>query len=201
MAKTPVFVFDLGAVLIDWNPRHLYRKLFDDEGEMERFLSEICTPAWNVEQDRGRTWADAVAELSAAHPAHHDLIHAYQDRWDEMLAGPIDDSVAILNELKADGHELHALTNWSAETFPVARERYEFLGQFETILVSGEEGMIKPDAEIFELLLGRIGRQASECLFIDDSGKNIEAASRLGFDTVLFQGPDRLKEALSDRGL
>lgn len=201
MAKTPVVVFDLGAVLIDWNPRHLYRKMFDDEARMETFLSEVCTPAWNVEQDRGRTWDEAVDMLSARHPEHRDLIQAYRDRWDEMLAGPIDGTVTILNRLKDAGYELHALTNWSAETFPLARERYDFLDSFETILVSGEEGMIKPDAEIFQLLLTRIDRSANGCLFIDDSAKNTEAAAKLGFDAIRFQEPDRLQQELAARGI
>ena len=201
MTQRPVIVFDLGAVLIDWNPRHLYRKLFDDEAEMEAFLEHICTPAWNAEQDRGRSWAEAIALLSAEHPAQRPLIEAYRDRWEEMLAGPIHGTVAILERVKNDGHEIHALTNWSAETFPIARARYRFLDWFETILVSGEEGMKKPDPAIFRLLLKRIGHPAARCIFIDDSVKNIEAASNLGFDGILFEGPDLLKDALSARGI
>lgn len=201
MSQRPVFVFDLGAVLIDWNPRHLYRRLFDDEAEMEVFLKDICTPEWNAEQDRGRTWAEAVALLSAEHPKHSALIHAYKDRWEEMLAGPIDGTVDILERLKNEGYEIHALTNWSAETFPIARARYDFLEQFETILVSGEEGMKKPDARIFHLLLDRIGHPAERCIFIDDSAKNIEAASKLGFDIILFESPVGLQDALQTRGI
>ena len=201
MTQRPVIVFDLGAVLIDWNPRHLYRKLFDREAEMEAFLRDICTPEWNAEQDRGRSWADAVALLSAEHPEHRSLIHAYKDRWEEMMTGPIQGTVDILNRLKQEGYELHALTNWSAETFPIARRRFEFLDQFETILVSGEERMMKPEAQIFELLLARIGHPAERCLFIDDSAKNIEAAAALGFDAIRFEGAEKLKEALSSRAI
>jgi 2-haloacid dehalogenase len=201
MTQRPVIVFDLGAVLIDWNPRHLYRKLFDDEAEMEAFLEHVCTPEWNAEQDRGRSWAEAVALLSAKHPAHKPLIEAYRDRWEEMLAGPIHGTVDMLERVKNDGHEIHALTNWSAETFPIARARYGFLEWFETILVSGEEGMKKPDPAIFHLLLERIGHPAERCIFIDDSVKNFEAASNLGFDSILFEGPDRLKDALIARGI
>jgi len=201
MSQRPVIVFDLGAVLIDWNPRHLYRKLFDDEAEMEAFLRDICTPEWNAEQDRGRTWAEAVDLLSAEHPEHKRLIEAYKDRWAEMLAGPIHGTVDILARLKGDGYEIHALTNWSAETFPIARKLYGFLKQFETILVSGDEGMKKPDPEIFNLLLERIDHPAERCVFIDDSSKNIDAASKLGFDAILFEGPDQLHEALSARGI
>lgn len=201
MTQPPVIVFDLGAVLIDWNPRYLYRKLFDDEAEMESFLREICTPEWNAEQDRGRSWAEAVALLSAEHPEHQTMIQAYKDRWEEMMVGPIDGTVAILERLKTEGHEIHALTNWSAETFPKAKARFSFLQRFESILVSGEEGMKKPDERIFQLLLQRIGHAAERCLFIDDSVKNIEAASKLGFDAVLFENPSLLQNALQSRGL
>jgi 2-haloacid dehalogenase len=199
MTQPPVIVFDLGAVLIDWNPRHLYRKLFDDQAEMEAFLSEICTPEWNAEQDAGRLWTDAVAVLSAAFPDHQPLIRAYQDRWEEMLAGPIHGTVAILERLKNEGYELHALTNWSAETFPIARRRYAFLTLFDSILVSGEERMKKPDARIFHLLLERIAHPAERCIFIDDSARNIEAAAGLGFDAILFEGPAKLESDLAAR--
>ena len=201
MPDSPVVIFDLGAVLIDWNPRHLYRKLFDDEADMEAFLRDICTPAWNAEQDRGRTWQEAVDMLSAEHPEQRDLIHAYKNRWDEMLKGPIDGSVRILERLDRDGYELHALTNWSAETFPIARERYGFLERFRTILVSGEERLMKPDVAIFELMQERTGHSAERCLFIDDSAKNIAAAENLGFDVIHFSSPDQLQTELAERAI
>lgn len=201
MPDTPVIIFDLGAVLIDWNPRHLYRKMFDDESGMEAFLRDVCTPAWNAEQDRGRTWDEAVALLSAEHPEERALIAAYRDRWEEMLKGPIQGSVDILERLDQAGYELHALTNWSAETFPVAKELYGFLARFQSILVSGEERLIKPDPAIFELMLKRIGHPASTCLFIDDSAKNIEAAADLGFDAILFASPEQLQAELDRRGI
>ncbi len=201
MADKPIVIFDLGAVLIDWNPRHLYRKLFDDEAAMETFLRDICSPAWNVEQDRGRSWREAVDLLTAAHPEYGDLIAAYRDRWDEMLKGPIAGSVAILERLDREGYELHALTNWSAETFPVALERYGFLERFRTILVSGEERLVKPDAAIFELMLERINHPAERCMFIDDSARNIEAAASLGFDAIQFESAEQLQQALQQRGM
>lgn len=201
MPEQPVVIFDLGAVLIDWNPRHLYRKLFDDEDAMEQFLGAICTPEWNAEQDRGRTWREAVDLLIAEHPDHEELISAYRERWTEMLKGPIDGSVHILERLHRDDYELHALTNWSAETFPIARERYAFLERFRTILVSGDERMMKPDPAIFELMLSRIGHPAERCIFIDDSAKNIQAASTLGFDAIHFSGPDQLQADLDVRGI
>jgi 2-haloacid dehalogenase len=200
-AGAQVVVFDLGGVLIDWNPRHLYRRLIADEAAMERFLAEVCHPAWNVEQDRGRTFAEAVEAAAALHPGQRALIEAYHQRWDEMLAGPIDGSVAILEELRAAGHELHALTNWSTETFPIARERYAFLAWFGTILVSGEERLIKPDPRIFRLLLERIGHQAEACIYIDDSPKNVAAAADLGFAALHFQSPEKLREELTGLGL
>jgi 2-haloacid dehalogenase len=199
--RRPAIVFDLGGVLIDWNPRHLYRKLFDDEAAMEWFLAEVCHTAWNEEQDRGRAFAAAIEEAAARHPDHRPQIAAYFERWDEMMAGPIEGSVALLKELKDAGYELHALTNWSAETFPFARDRFAFLDWFESILVSADVGLIKPDPAIFHLLLERIGRTPSECTYIDDSARNVEAAAAVGLDAIHFESGDRLREALSRRNL
>jgi 2-haloacid dehalogenase len=197
----PVIVFDLGGVLIDWNPRHLYRKLFDDEAAMEWFLQEVCHHAWNLEQDCGRSFADAIEEAALRHPGQRAMIEAYHTRWDEMLAGPIAGSVAILEELAEAGYELHALTNWSAETFPIARPRFAFLERFETILVSGDERLVKPDARIFQLLLERIAHPAQRCVYIDDAPANVDAAAALGFDAIAFTSPPELRAALIDRGL
>jgi 2-haloacid dehalogenase len=199
--RGPVIIYDLGGVLIDWDPRHLYRKLIDDETMMEWFLAEVCHSAWNAEQDRGRTFAAAIEEAAARHPDHRLLIEAYFERWGEMMAGEIEGSVAILAELQDAGHELHALTNWSRETFPIARERFPFLRWFESILVSGEEGLIKPDPRIFALLLERIGRTPAECVYIDDSAKNVTAAAALGFDAIAFHSAVQLRDALSCRAL
>jgi 2-haloacid dehalogenase len=197
----PVIVFDLGGVLIDWNPRHLYRKLFDDDAVMEWFLEEVCHQAWNLEQDRGRTFADAIEEAALRHPDQRAMIEAYHRRWDEMIAGAIEGSVAILEELAARGYELHALTNWSAETFPIARPRFAFLERFATILVSGDERLVKPDARIFQLLLERIAHPAQRCIYIDDSPPNVAAAKALGFDAIPFTSPAALRADLARRGL
>jgi 2-haloacid dehalogenase len=196
-----VVLFDLGGVLIDWNPRHLYRKLIEDEITMEWFLAEVCHTTWNEEQDRGRSFAAAIEEAAARHPDHRPLIEAYFARWAEMMAGEIEGAVAILEELKNAGCELHALTNWSAETFPHARERFPFLTWFESILVSAEVGLIKPDPAIFRLLLERIGRTPAECIYIDDSPKNVAGAAALGFDAIAFQGAEQLRDALVRRGV
>lgn len=200
-SRRPVVVFDLGGVLIDWDPRHLYRKLIDDEARMEWFLAEVCHPDWNLEQDRGRTFAEAIAEAAARHPGERPLIEAYHQRWGEMMAGPIRGSVTLLEALKDAGYEMHALTNWSAETFPIARRRFAFLDRFETILVSGDEGMVKPDPAIFHLLLERIGHPADACLYVDDSPKNVAAAATLGFDAIAFESAERLRDDLARRDL
>lgn len=197
----PVIVFDLGGVLIDWDPRHLYRKLFDDESAMERFLAEVATLEWNVQQDAGRSWEEGIAVLSAQHPDQTDLIAAYYGRWEEMLAGPIAGSVAILAALRAAGYPIHALTNWSAQTFPIARQRYEFLDWFEHIVVSGEERMAKPDPRLYHVLLDRIGHNAASCIFIDDGVRNVAAAAALGFDAIRFENPQQLRDELAERGI
>ena len=194
-------IFDLGAVLIDWNPRHLYRNLIDDPDEMERFLAEITTPAWNHEQDRGRTWADAVAELVERHPAHAELIRAYHERWPEMLGEQLHETVDILAELRDAGVALYALTNWSAETWPIAVERYPFLAWFRGIVVSGEVGAAKPDAAIYEALIVRHGVLPADSLFIDDQPANVEAARRLGFRALRFTDAATLRRDLEAIGL
>ncbi|HEX5057289.1 MAG TPA: HAD family phosphatase [Gammaproteobacteria bacterium] len=200
--KNPAIVFDLGGVLLDWNPRYVYRSLFKgDEVAMERFLSEVCTPEWNSRQDAGRSLAEATAELLAQYPRHGELIEAYYGRWEEMLAGPIEGTVSVLEDLHGQGHYLCALSNWSAETFPIAQKRYDFLGRFQTIVLSGEERLIKPDPAIFQVLLKRIGRRAEECLFIDDVPANAEGARQLGFEAIVFTSPEDLRSQLRKYGL
>lgn len=194
-------VFDLGGVLIDWDPRYLYRKLLDDEAAVEEFLATVCTPEWNAEQDRGRPFAEGVAELVERHPVHAAAITAYHERWPEMLGGAVGGTVEVLAELRAAGVPVYALTNWSAETFGIARERFEFLEWFDGVLVSGEERMIKPDPAIFRLLLDRFGLDPGATFYIDDSPANVAAADRLGFDAVRFTSPAQLRRDLEARGL
>ncbi len=189
-------VFDLGGVLIDWNPRYLYRQLFDDEAEMERFLSEVCSPEWNVAQDGGRTIAQAVAEAVGRHPDRAPEIEAYYDRFDEMMSGPIDGTVQVLEQLRARGTPCYALTNWSAETFPIARRRFDFLGWFDGIVVSGEEKLKKPDPAIFRLLLDRFAIKARDTVFIDDSPRNVAAASEFGLHAIHFTDTGSLRKEL-----
>jgi 2-haloacid dehalogenase len=195
-------VFDLGGVLIDWNPRHLFRKLFGgDEVGMEHFLAAVCTQPWNEQHDRGRSFSESIAELCTRYPSYEGMIRAYGARWPEMLKGPIDGSVEALAELAQSGARLFALTNWSAETFPIALERYEFLQWFDGIVVSGHEGMAKPDVEIFKLLLDRFGLTASRTLFIDDTLVNVKAAHSLGLQVLHFLSAEGLREELAARHL
>lgn len=194
-------VFDLGGVLVDWDPRYLYRTLFDDEAAMERFLAEVCTPEWNLAQDAGRPWAEAVAVLSAQHPQHAEHIAAYRTRWLDTLRGPIQPTVDLLGELREQGVRLYALTNWSQETFPLARERFDFLGWFEGIVVSGEEQLIKPDPEIFQRLIQRYAIEPARTLYIDDSLRNVAAAEALGMHGWHFQGADALRARMRALGL
>lgn len=195
-------IFDLGGVLIDWDPRHLYRKIFDDEAAMERFLQEVTTPEWNEEQDAGRPLAEATEGLLRQHPQYETEIRAFYGRWPEMLNGPIEGCLDILEALyRQDSHRLYALTNWSAETFPVAQARYAFLQWFEGILVSGKEKLKKPDPRIFQLLLDRYDIDAPRSLFIDDNLRNVEAARAVGISAIHFQGPDQLRTALAERGV
>lgn len=195
-------IFDLGAVLIDWNPRHLYRKLFSSEEEMENFLREVCTSDWNETQDEGRTLAEGTDLLVNSFPHHEENIRAYYGRWSEMLGGEIAGTREILQQLKRSGrYHLYALTNWSDETFPIAFEIYDSLHWFDGIVVSGKEKMRKPAAAFFQLLLDRYNVDASTALFIDDNLRNVTAAREFGIDSILFEHPDQLRIALEKRSI
>jgi 2-haloacid dehalogenase len=200
--RPTVVVFDLGGVLVDWNPRHLYRTLFDgDDAAMERFLAEVCTPAWNDEQDRGRPWAEACALLVRDHPDQRALIEAWPSRFDETIAGPIAGTVDVLAELRAGGVPLYALSNWSAETFPRARARFPFLDWFRGIVISGALRTAKPDLAIYRHLLETYGLRAEDTVFIDDAPRNVAAAASLGMHAVHFTAPAALRESLIGLGL
>ncbi|WP_267220549.1 HAD family hydrolase [Dyella silvae] len=199
--RVDTVIFDLGNVLIGWNPRRLYRQLFDDEAEMEWFLREVCSSAWNEQQDAGRSWAEGTALLRAQFPEHAVLIDAYHLRWEETLLGPIEESVALLAALRERGVRLLALTNWSQETFPVAMQRYAFLQWFEGIVVSGDEKLIKPDPRIYQRLLDRYGVDPATALYIDDSARNVAAAEALGMHGWWFRDPAGLSERLQQLGL
>ncbi len=194
-------VFDLGGVLIDWDPRHLYRKLFDGEEAMERFLREVCNDAWNEKQDAGRKLSEATETLIAEHPGQAEMIRAYYDRWPEMLAGPLPRTVAVLADLKEAGIPLFSLTNWSAETFPIAFKRFDFLHWFDDIVVSGAEGVIKPDRRCFDILVGRSGLPAASLIFVDDRMDNVVEAQNAGLEALQFTTADQLRQDLRALGL
>jgi 2-haloacid dehalogenase len=194
-------VFDVGNVLIEWDPQHLYRKLIPDAAARARFLAEICTPEWNIEQDRGRLWADAVAERTALFPDHARLIRAFDERWPEMVPGEVPGSVALLEALRGAGVPLYAITNFSAEKFVLAQSRFPFLTQFRDVVVSAEERLLKPDPAIYRVLLERNGLQASRCLFIDDSEKNVRGAEAVGMRAHHFRDAAGLAADLRGLGL
>ena len=194
-------VFDIGNVLLHWDPRVLYRKIFATEAEVEWFLGNVCNSSWNLEQDRGRSFEDAIAEATARHPDHADAIAAYHLRWTETLTHVIDGSVAVLEDLKAQGAPLYAITNWNQDKFRETKARYDFLGHFRDIVVSGDERLIKPDPAIYLLLLERNGLQASDCLFIDDSLKNVAGAEAVGMRAHHFISPETLRAHLVESGI
>lgn len=195
-------VFDIGGVLVDWNQRHLYRVFFDgDSRSMERFFDVTDFWKWNEELDRGRSFTEAVAALSARFPQYAPLIRAFDERWEETVSGPIRGSLRILRRLEAVGFPLYGLTNSSSEKFEILMRKYMFLGHLRWIMISGEFGVTKPDPRIFELFLQRTGLGSDECVSIDDSEVNVSAARRMGWKAILFRSPEQLAEDLKSMGI
>ncbi len=194
-------IFDIGNVLLRWDPRFLYRKIFADEAEMEWFLSHVCNSEWNLEQDRGRSFGEAVRELTIRHPAHAEAIAAYDARWPETLPHAIEESVAILEELQARGTALFAVTNFNGEKFRETQARFSFLAHFRDVVVSGDEGLVKPDPAIYRLLMERNSLAASQCLFIDDSEANVRGARAIGMQAHHFRSAAGLRQALAAAAL
>lgn len=193
MDKIETVVWDLGGVLVDWNPRYLFEKVFSSDEEIDYFLENVCTGAWNVEQDRGRRFEDAIALKVKEFPDYADKIPLFYSRWTEMISGPINETVDILQEMYDRRKvRLYALTNWSDQTFPYAWENFPFLRLFEGILVSGKEKLIKPDPEIYELLFRRYDINPEQAIFIDDSIKNVESANKLGLHGIQFESAAKL---------
>ena len=194
MKKT--IIFDLGSVLIEWDRRALFTKLFNNVNELDYFLTEVCSLEWNSQIDLGMSFEKAVQERILEFPDYAPQIQAYIERWEEMIPGPIPGAVKILEELREAGYPLAALSNWSAETFPKVRDRFEFLNWFNPLLISGEIGLIKPGAEIFQYLLNIINKNAVNCIFIDDHLPNIQMAEELGFETIFYSSPKELRTCL-----
>ena len=201
MPARSTVVFDLGGVLIDWDPRYAYRQMGGTDEEIEHFLEHVATSEWNRQFDAGLPFTEGIAARAEEFPDHAEWLEAWWSRWPDMLGGPIEGTVAILRELKERGTPLYALTNWSAETFPIARERFEFLTWFRGIVVSGEVEKAKPDAEIYHHLVDDFGIEPADAVFIDDSEPNVEAARALGFHGIRFTDPDVLRRDLAALGL
>ena len=190
-------IFDLGGVLIDWNPAYVFDKLLDDEEKKKHFFENICTSDWNEKQDAGRPLKEATEELVSKHPEWKEYIEAYYGKWEEMLGGPIQETVEIFKQLKESReYKIYALTNWSAELFPIALERYHFLHWFDGRVVSGEEKMRKPFPEFYQLILNRFQLKPEQTLFIDDNLRNIKAAEEIGLKTIVFESPQQLRKEL-----
>ena len=201
MSKIKTVVFDIGGVLIDWNPRHLFRKVFENGEEMEWFLANICTYEWNLQQDGGKLFSVATAELQENYPEYSDKIALYYGRWEEMLDGEIKGTVEIFRRLKSAGMPLYALSNWSHEAFPVAYGKYDFMKEFDGLVVSGYEKLLKPDHAIYRVLIQRYGVNPEEAVYIDDNKPNADAAAELGFNAIHFSSPEQLKTELRSLGL
>jgi 2-haloacid dehalogenase len=202
MATFNTVIFDLGGVLIDWNPDNVYRTIFPSEEDMRWFYQNICTSDWNEEQDAGRSLNEATEQLVNKFPEHEDNIRAYYGRWEEMLKGPIHETVEVLRTLKENtDHKLYALTNWSAETFPVALKRYDFLHWFDGRVVSGEEKTRKPYKEIYETLVKRFNIDPAKAIYTDDNIRNLGPAKELGIHTIHFREPAQFKKELQELGV
>ncbi len=197
MSSINTVIFDLGGVLIDWNPRHLYRKIFNTEEEVTWFLENVCTGEWNDQQDAGRSFEDATEELVQKFPDHEEAIRAWYGRWQETISGPIHGTVDLLKTIKDSGeYKLYALTNWSAETFPWALDNFEFLHWFEGIVVSGVEKTRKPFPDFYQILFDRYNINPAQAVFIDDNVKNVIGSREVGLPVIHFQTPNQLKEEL-----
>lgn len=200
--KINTVIFDLGGVLIDWNPRYVYRTIFKTEEEIDWFFENVATHDWNENQDAGYPIAKATEELVAQHPEWEKEIKAYYGRWTEMLGGPIHETVELFRKMKEiPGLKTYALTNWSSETFHIALERYDFLHWFDGRVVSGEERTRKPFPDFYQRLLDRYNVDPSQALFIDDNLRNVKAAEELGIKGIQFTTPGKLAEQLKELGM
>ena len=186
-------VFDYGGVIVDWNPRYLYDNYFGDKVKSQWFLDNICLYSWNIQMDGGKPFAEGVAELQAKHPEWAEAIAIYHSRWEEMVSGEVEGTANVLRALKAAGYGVYGLTNWSAETFPIIRDKYAVFGEFDGMVVSGDERLLKPDAAIYRCLLDRYKLNAAESLFIDDNADNVIGAKAVGMEALQFVSAQQLE--------
>jgi 2-haloacid dehalogenase len=200
-ADIKAVVFDIGGVLLDWDPRHLYRKLIDDPAELDAFLGEICTPRWHLAHDLGADTEQSCRELAAAHPERAGLIMAWAHRSEEMVAGQLDDAIAVLADVRATGVRCLALSNMEADKFALRRSRYPFFGLLDGCVISGVEGVAKPDREIFEILLSRYDLDARATVFVDDVAANVAAARELGIVAIRYSAAGQLRADLRGLGV
>jgi len=190
-------IFDFGNVIIEWDPRHVYRRYFPNDTEgMERFLIEVDFMTWNAQQDKGRSFTEGVADLSAKFPQYTELIQAYHEHWIDSIGTAYMETVEIMKELKQAGYPLYGLSNWSAETFSLVHKKYDFFSLLDDMVISGTVGYVKPEPEIYQIMLDKIGKPAQECLFIDDSLPNIKQAEKLGIIGIQFQSAEQLRSEL-----
>jgi len=205
LSKSPnhsAIIFDFGGVVIHWDPRRVYRRFLHTDAAIDGFFREVGFHRWNADQDRGvMTWDAAVTELASRFPHHRQLIGAYHEFWEDSIAGPIEGTVRIIERLRASGQRLVGLSNWSSEKFRLTQQRYDLFKLFDEIVISGDEKVMKPEREIFEITLGKLGLRAEECLFIDDSKGNVDAAAALGFQVIHFQSPSQLETELMRVGV
>ena len=199
MTQIKNIVFDFGGVLVDWNPRYLYDKYFGDAEQSQWFLDNICLYSWNLQMDGGKPFAEGVKELQAAHPEWSEAIAIYHTRWVEMMGGEVAGTADVLRSAKAAGYKIYGLTNWSAETFPMIRDTYPVFQEFDGIVVSGEEHLLKPDAAIYRCLLERYALRAEESLFIDDNRDYVAAARSIGMEAVRFENAEQLVQVLDQQ--
>lgn len=193
-------IFDLGGVLLDWDPRYLYREVFPEETEMEYFLSEICSPSWNAKMDAALSFEEGISELLPVYPEYAEQIRLYHTRWSDMLRGEISESVALLGELEEAGSKLAGLSNWPWEKYLMIKDQYQFLAWLDPLVISGEVGVSKPSPAIYHILLQKLGVPAGDCIFVDDMPENITAAAQLGFETIHFSSAENLRSELVGRG-
>ncbi|TCC30072.1 HAD family hydrolase [Kribbella speibonae] len=194
-------VFDIGGVLLDWSPTYLYAELIPDEEQRTHFLTNVATPAWNHQQDEGRPWAEAVAELTSLHPEHAEWIEAYDTGWLKMVKGVFEDTAAVVTELQSLGVPTYALTNFSGEKWEVAKEAFPILTRFDGEVVSGVEQTVKPDEKIYRILIDRFALNPARTFYTDDMAYNVDGARAVGLDAEVFTGAADLRTQLRERGL